>query len=548
VKNQPRGVPPAVRICAILVFSLIFLSSLPLSSARVPDKGDHFTYKTEEFIENGHGEYYGYSEKTVGNGRYDVEANSAGNITVKYYYRWDYSSDTEPPVSGIGDDRIWFDQVTRGYTRGFDLDQKVSSPATVWFWIYQDVQQGDVVQLLDENFTVTGTDVTIWSNMVPYKAIELTATGAFSRSDDYGDFYATYTDRYYFDSGSGYIIAERYTEYDSGLYEGETASFDWKFNFDVSETSYKLSVDWGLVALFYVTIPAAILLLIGAAAYGIRWRPHTVYLVNDRAVKLRRIWRRSPFPWDTGKATGFFGPFMRSIVDKSRAANDRVAVALDHGQLVGVAIHHTDVKVGSMFAPDKYVNEALRRFVRTKDFFSETRHMDTIGQNAVDVYNIYETHKILVARKLGPMAFDNSAVRPMTAADMPAVRAISRKVYRTSGRKWYPILLEMGDIGLVAVADGKIAGYAFATVAGDWARFHTLTVSPEFRGRGLGKELMRARLSMAYHLGAKAAMVEIAEWNLPSMRISTSLGFVQEGWMFVESARRHRKQRTIVRR
>jgi RimJ/RimL family protein N-acetyltransferase len=73
-------------------------------------------------------------------------------------------------------------------------------------------------------------------------------------------------------------------------------------------------------------------------------------------------------------------------------------------------------------------------------------------------------------------------------------------------------------------------------------------VEPAFRGRGLGKELMRARLSMAYYLGATAAMDEIAEWNLPSLRISTSMGFVPEGWMYVESARRRRKERTIVRR
>jgi hypothetical protein len=478
VKNQPRVVPSSVGICALLITSLLLIGSIPLASANVPAEGDFFTYKTEEFIENGDGEYYGYSEKTVSSGRYEIEANDAGNISVKYRYEWSYTSDTEPSASGIADDTMWFDQVTREYRRGFDLDEKVFGQATVWFWIYQDVQTGDVVKLLDENFTVTGTDVTIWSNMVPYKAIELTATGSFARDDDYGDFFATYTDRYYFDRGSGYIIAERYTEHDGGVFEGEEASFDWKFNFDVSQTSYSLQVDWGQVGIFYVTIPAAIILLLAGAAYAIRWRPRTVYLAEYRRVKLRRLWRRSPFPGDFGSTTSFFGPFLRNIVDKARAAGDRVAVALDGGRLVGVAIYHKDVKVGSLFAPDKYVNEALRAFVGAKDFFSETRHKDSMGTNVVDIYNIYETHKILVNRNIAPMAFDTAAVRAMTAADLPAVCDISKKVYRTGANKWYSILLEMGDVGLVAMADGKTAGYAFATVAGGWARLHTLTVSP----------------------------------------------------------------------
>ncbi len=509
--------------------------------------GDSFSYKIEEFIENGDGEYDGYGERTVGTGHYFIESAAPGNTSVRYIWEWTYTSDTEPSRTGSANYRFRFNPQTREYLWGFDLDQEVGSPAFVWFWIPGGLRLGDRLAILDQNFTVTSLDAVVWSNWAPYHAVELATDGSFHRNDDYGDFYATYTDRYYFDRESGFIIAERYTEHDSGTFEGEFASFDWKFNFDVTETSYPLAVDWGNVAGYYIALPGLVVAILAAIGYAVRWRARDVYLPDDSKLRVKRIRRMRDFTWPAGGTTRFFGPFMPGIVDKALAAGDRVGVALNRGALEGVAIYHKDVKVGSIFSVDKYVNEALRRFIGTKDFFSETRHQDSRGSGG-DVYNIYETHRILVNRQLGPLPYDASAVRPMTEADLPRICEISKNVYKVRARKWYATLLEKGDVGLVALADGAVAGFAFATVADGWARLHTLTVDPRFRGRGLGKELMRARLSMAYFLDASAAMVEIAEWNLPSLRISTSMGFAPEGWMYVESARRRRKERTIVRR
>jgi L-amino acid N-acyltransferase YncA len=109
-------------------------------------------------------------------------------------------------------------------------------------------------------------------------------------------------------------------------------------------------------------------------------------------------------------------------------------------------------------------------------------------------------------------------------------------------------LVDTGDICVVATVNGKAAGFAFATVVDDAARFHTLTVAPDMRGKGLAKELMRARLHFAKSLGVRSIILEIADWNLPSLSVSTSFGFRNIGNMYVETTRIRRMKKNIVRR
>lgn len=100
----------------------------------------------------------------------------------------------------------------------------------------------------------------------------------------------------------------------------------------------------------------------------------------------------------------------------------------------------------------------------------------------------------------------------------------------------------------MARINGKIVGFAFATYANGHGRIHTLTVLPNYRNRGVGKELMCARLKTLYDLGARSVITEIADWNLASLQIAYSCGFKPVGTMYVETARSTRIKKTIVRR
>ncbi|MEM3341782.1 MAG: GNAT family N-acetyltransferase, partial [Thermoplasmata archaeon] len=319
---------------------------------------------------------------------------------------------------------------------------------------------------------------------------------------------------------------------------------------------------------FYIIIPVGIVLLVYGIYYLIRWSSKSIDSQAIGIVKVKRITSPKDLPPLTGKSSRFFEPFYENMILKAVKAKDTAAVAVSgtHG-VVGFGVYHKDVDIGSIFAPETDVNETIRSFLGCKDFFSETRHKPVrpraqgsyafmIGgptdkpesYYAQDVYNIFETYKVLINRNLFPVEYDRNLIRPMRQEDLPAIAEISKKVYKVDGMKWYSLLLQMGEIGLVAELKGQIVGYTFITVCDNHARFHTNTVDPAMQNKGIGKELMKARISIAYHLGCTDAMCEIADWNLPSLQIALSHGFVPEGKMYVETIRTQKVEKKFIRR
>jgi ribosomal protein S18 acetylase RimI-like enzyme len=136
----------------------------------------------------------------------------------------------------------------------------------------------------------------------------------------------------------------------------------------------------------------------------------------------------------------------------------------------------------------------------------------------------------------------------MTGADLPEVAALARRVYRSRARRWMRACLRSGDLCYVAVADGRIVGFGMACLEGTHGRLHTLGVDPAYRGRGIAKQLHRARLEAMRRMGATDVIDEIADWNLASIRISTLSGFKPVGKVYVETVRRKRIRKNIVRR
>ena len=534
---------------------LIPFASMKNAQATI-NKNDFFTYTTNEYIHNGDGEYYDYQESTVGSGRYEIQSIQDNNVTVHYEWSWLYQSDTDPSKSDSRNSYFYFDRNTRAYLKDFDLDENIPGAKKIWFWINPAVNEGDYVQILDKLFLVTNLQATVWSSNIPRTAIELTYTGRSSRDDAYGNFDMVIQDRYYMDRETGYIIAERYHEHDTGYYQGMYASFDWEFEFDVKDSSYALPIDYMSFSGLYVLAPVGVIAVLVAIGYLVLWRPKTYESFDAKLLTIKRIWHVKKLPSSFSTVSHFFGPFMENMIKKAILAKDRVAYAYEHNtnegnECIGIAIYHRDAKIGTIFAEDIDANEYLRRYIKAKDFFSEFRHKTRIPvaqDSNRDLYNIYETHKILFNDTLIAQSYDHNLIRLMTARDIPELCEISKKIYKIKGKRWYKTLLKQGDIGVVAVVGNTIAGFGFATVCGDHARFHTLTVHPDYRGRGIGKELMRARLAMMYNLGITDVMVEIADWNLPSLRIATRFGFILKGEMYVETIRKKRVKRNIIRR
>jgi len=536
------------------------------SAASEPKAGTFFEYEYEQKIDDGLGEYYGWSEETTGEGRYEVHAWLPETALLNARYSWEYSNDDYESDSANVDIDFAFNQTSRRYTSAsIDLDDEpeASMPPgdlAVWFWVPPTVRKGESVQILDMTGTVTDTDAVIWSKWVPRHAIEVVVKGTGTADPEYGELDYTYVDRLYFDRRTGMFFAERYIEHDVGTYEGYSASFDSHIKMDVVESSYEVDVAWGALAAVYarnLIIIALVLLGIAFVANRVRWAAKTIPVGTttsniqgltgpERDFKFRRVRKLRDMPRLRVTATEHFGPFVEHWVEKSLLGGDRVAVAINEGarELVGIAFYNREGRIATVLCRDMQVNELLRRYIKVKDFFSETRHM--WGMNPA--YNTFETQKVYRLEGIPDVTYDATVVRPMTEADLGAVADLAKRVWKAKASRWVRSCLASGDLGYVAVVDGRVVGFGFACVCGTHGRLHTLAVDPAYRGRGLAKQLHRARLQAMRLMGVVDVVDEIASWNLASIRISTLSGFQPVGEMFVETVRKRRVKKNIVRR
>jgi len=236
-------------------------------------------------------------------------------------------------------------------------------------------------------------------------------------------------------------------------------------------------------------------------------------------------------------------------------------VAQNHG-LMGYALYNKEAKIGTILCKNTELTELLRGFIGCKDFFTESRHeikptkemqkdsttMSMLKKSGKYAYNVFENHNVYKLTKLKPMDYDTKLVRPMRSSDLKAVIALSKKIFKTKAKRWIRASFKSGEIAYVAELDGRIVGFGFAEVSGNTGRLHTLGIDPEFRNRGIGKELHRARLEAMRLIGVTKVIDEIADWNLASIRISTLSGFEKIGKMYVETKRSRRIKKNIVRR
>jgi len=568
----------------VITVAMVLVVLAPTVAAGAPEEGAYFEYEYEQWVEKGSGAYYGYKETTEGKGRYEVRTVGEEEITVKFKRQWTFDNNEGQYDASSETGIISFHREERYYTsERIDLDDPLYTrmdpeDLAQWIWIPTDVEKGDTIWILDDWWTVTDTDKTLWVGWTPRKLIELTSSGDWSRNDDYGVFEYSYTDRLYFSQDNGMFYAERYEEHDVGTWEGDYATFDLHIKIDVTDASYTPAVDWKEGALtysFWTFIVVAILGTVFWIGYRARWMTRTNSLHTQRrmetgshrtsseSVKVKRIRSMDDLPRIKDQATINFEPFLTHMIEKTLLAKGRVALATTmFDDLVGVGLYNREAKVGTIFAPSTEVTETLRKYLGAKDFFSEHKHRITVRSNYYmstsdkqklashdnAAYNVFETHKVYRLDGIRPTSYDPSLVRPMTDADLSDVTRLAKTVYKAPSRKWIRAAHESGDLGYVAEVNGQIVGFGFACVCGDDGRLHTLGVHPDHRGKGIAKELHRARLEAMRRLGVTTVIDEIADWNLASIRISTLSGFRPVGKMWVETVRKSRVKKNIVRR
>ena len=125
------------------------------------------------------------------------------------------------------------------------------------------------------------------------------------------------------------------------------------------------------------------------------------------------------------------------------------------------------------------------------------------------------------------------AVRLQALADAPD--AFGTTLAEDEARplpEWRARLARSDVATFLAVADGRDGGIAtgapFEGQEGAAGLFSMWT-APEFRGRGIGRALVEAVVSWARGAGYRRVLLDVADGNLPAIRLYARCGFAPTG-------------------
>ena len=534
----------------------------------VPPRAASFAYEVTRTVDHGMDAYEGYSDSLTSAGGYTL-AGEGDSVRVQADYTWRYFG--TPCDDGHEVRDVVVDANTRFYEGGTDLDDYDDKPGPLatWLWVPTTIRTGEMVQILDRAFTYTGRAPGLRGEVMT-----LEAHYSEHRVDSYGDFNYATVDTYHFDAETGFFVDEQVIEEASGTTEGAYGEFVMTTNARVTSATY---LDDGVVH-------AAALPALCASDYAPSTEPYIasdsevfwtccgvpllILFIPTAAILYFMFRKRRPrgvfdiaaltapeVTPEMMRLTPTFAPFLRHFMVVAARTQEPVYVAKtrDLKELKGLAFVDRETMLGTIFTSDPEACEELRRTIRMEDFFTEVQHtvipsVQRATNLAKPAYNTLETYDVLVRTSSESPVYDPDVVSRAQPADRDAILAISLLVHGIRGQAWFDASIEAGDLCFVARINGGIAGFAMLTVQGAHARLHTNTVHPEFRGRGIGKELARARIHTALALGATQQLTEVATWNVASLEVVRSLGFEKKSAMYVSTARAERIEKKALRR
>ncbi|MCA9489458.1 MAG: N-acetyltransferase [Myxococcales bacterium] len=528
-----------------------------------------FQYEYSESVTGRAGEYEGYSDHTGGTGTYRLK-RTGDAVSVSARYHWYYSSSEGKHESGDEDRATAVDPTTRRYVHGpIDLDDEALArvPATdlaTWLWIPPETEVGATVPILDMTCTLTDRAGVPQTGSVRSPALLVTCEGEDERHDDYGDFGLRYVDRYWYEPSTGLFVAELYEEHDDGSLDGRAGRFDVRTTVTLVSADYvevppPPSVGKACLGCTAGTLGFGMLMSMGLVVGfgGLVWLARRSTALPDRLtgttfgdVSITAVADGLALAGlDTTACSQHFQPFLEDFVQRSIEARDPVWIATSGDKLVGLAFWDETARIGTVLCPDaKVALHLVKRFGQRGagvEFFAEQRHQGPLGPQ----FNVHETWSVLARTVDAEQPYDTNTVRRYRPDDRAAVVALLQREWGdASFASWLDVQIARGDPAYVAVVDGAVVGFALAAVVGTQGRFQLALVDKDHRDRGLGGELVRARLTALFRLGVERVIAEVATWNVASLHVLREHGFTDVGELLVQSTSRTRARRNVIRR
>ncbi len=505
------------------------------------------------------GAYLGYADSLSSTGSFRLGPADMA-VAVQAEYSWTYTGAEGPPEQGSEARAVLVDPQTRLYLDRCDLDDYDHLPPgslATWLWVPADLKVGDAVPILDQIGTVVELEALALDGQ-EHEAVRIWMEGVEARTDDYGVMTITWEQSWWYERGSGMFLRSELTERASGTVEGEAGGFVRREKAErrsapppvQASTPERIQVSVepsgcpGLIGLNLLVPLALIGSYYGKRAWG-RRRRTAVALSGTGRVELRDVRDAAELAELTlgGIAAAADHPFSPILPDLARrvfAVGGRVQLALHGSRVLGLGVSEPveltgqtrpGLSMGTAWTEHDELRQAFVYNLGLVSWFAPS----PLTRRLPDPVRTIETFSVLQLAAPTGRRWDSELIRRMRPADQGTVAELLTPWLGAVAAPWLEAQLLDGDMGWVARSGGRIVGCGLAGMHQEIGRMQCLYVHPDFRGKGIGAELVAARVDALALLGAERILMEVSTHNPASRHLATKAGFVAVGSLVIES-------------
>lgn len=220
----------------------------------------------------------------------------------------------------------------------------------------------------------------------------------------------------------------------------------------------------------------------------------------------------------------FFDPHLQRYVDEMLAIGGEAYISMTgNGEISGLFIYDDFERSGTIFTRSREVF----------DYFYELKSFDTLfaemkTEHKSETYDIYsiDLQKSSIDHRF------NNEISIVAQEQRDEIRQFMRLTHPGTNKNWVNVSLDNGDQCFMVRLGDEIAGLGWASNTNGVGRLHSLFVKPQFRGLGMGQDILLARLLWLKSKGISSAFSEISRENAASSRIAVNAQMKVSGQVF----------------
>lgn len=233
---------------------------------------------------------------------------------------------------------------------------------------------------------------------------------------------------------------------------------------------------------------------------------------------------RTSEPTRFPKGLSFFDPHLERYVNETLAIGGEAYISkTGEGEISGLFIYDDFEKSGTIFTRSR---EVFYYFYELKPFEILFAEMKTEHKSeTLDIYSID------LEKSTSDYRF-NHEISIVSQEERDELRQFVELTHPGTNRNWVNVSLDNGDQCFTVRLEDEIAGLGWVSDNNGVGRLHSLFVRPQFRGLGIGQDLVFARLLWLQSKGVRSAFSEISRENLASSRIAINAKMKVSGQVF----------------